>query len=186
MVCYTSKCIDFLVAIIVTINICSGLRYLLVTPTHINSSCAAEFICCCTKKHFHSRATNYWGCRYHPSPDWSFQRHSCLKWKSGSVSFIKARYKHTYCLSCEWTPLITHMNTVHRVQALWCTFNTLILSLVCFVLSFSEVYSTNILTSSSANSSIHEGKARVSGAARATFFIPIASVQLIIWTPLHT
>lgn len=44
------------------------------------------------------------------------------------MSSIKQRYKHTYCLSCEWTPLITHMNTVHRVQELWCTCNILIFS----------------------------------------------------------
>lgn len=54
------------------------------------------------------------------------------------------------------------MNTVHRIQDLSCTCNTLILPLVCFALSFSGVYSTNILTTSSANSSIHEGKERTS------------------------
>lgn len=148
------------------------------------NSCAAEFICCCMRKHFLRRAKR--GCRYHLTEVLS--KHSRLKWKSGSVSFIKQRYKHTYCLSCEWTPLTTHMNTVHRVQELWCTCNPLILSLVCFVLSLSGVYSTNIVTTSSANSSIHEGKAQAPGAACCVFNpnCPVASVQQIFWTPLHT
>ncbi len=150
--------------------------YLLVTPKHINSSCAAEFICCCTRKHFHRRATKYRGCRYHLTE--VFPRHECLKWKSGSVSFIKERYKHTYCISCEWTPLITHMNTVHRVQDLSCTCNTLILSLFQFCAEFLRGVLHKYSYNFECKLRIHEGKESTSPRCSAcnVFFIPIANV----------
>ncbi len=138
--------------------------YLLVTP---------ECICCCTRKHFTGERQT--------------TEDAVITWLKSfqdTVSFIKERNKHTYCLSCEWTPLITHTNTVHIVQDLSCTCNTLILSLVCFVLSFSGVYSTNILTTSSANSSIHEGEESTSLQCSACNGF-CSNCQLIIWTPLH-
>lgn len=74
------------------------------------------------------------------------------------------------------------MNTVHRVQELWCTCNTLILSLVCFVLSLPCVCSIKYYYYFECKLKYPRGESTSLRCSACYGFIPIpsvVSVQLI-------